>query len=60
MPLCAKLKKGKRCGSAMPKQTPKLSRIEKDLLKAIEVILDELKTKEGKIPPVPPFPIRVK
>ena len=26
----------------MPKQTPKLSRIEKDLLKAIEVILHRL------------------
>ena len=34
--------------------------IDEQLNKAIEVILDELKTKEVKIPPVPPFPIRVK
>jgi tricorn protease len=34
--------------------------IDEQLNKAIEVILEELKTKEVKIPPVPPFPIRVK
>jgi tricorn protease len=34
--------------------------IDEQLNKAIEVILDELKTKEVNIPPVPPFPIRVK
>jgi tricorn protease len=34
--------------------------IDEQLNKAIEVILEELKTKEIKIPPVPPFPIRVK
>jgi tricorn protease len=34
--------------------------IDEQLNKAVEVILEELKTKEVKIPPVPPFPIRVK
>jgi tricorn protease len=34
--------------------------IDEQLNKAIEVILEELKTKEVQIPPVPPFPIRVK
>ena len=34
--------------------------IDEQLNKAIEVILEELKTKEVKIPPVPPFPIKVK
>ena len=34
--------------------------IDEQLNKAIEVILEELKTKEVQIPPVPRFPIRVK
>lgn len=34
--------------------------IDEQLNKAIEVILDELKTKEVQIPLIPPFPIRVK
>ena len=34
--------------------------IDEQLNKAIEVILEELKSKEVQIPPVPPFPIRVK
>jgi tricorn protease len=34
--------------------------IDEQLNKAIEVILEELKTKEVQIPPIPPFPIRVK
>jgi tricorn protease len=34
--------------------------IDEQLNKAIEVILEELKTKEVPIPPVPPFPIKVK
>ena len=34
--------------------------IDEQLNKAIEVILEELKTKEVQIPPVPPFPIKVK
>jgi tricorn protease len=34
--------------------------IDEQLNKAIEVILEELKTKEVTIPPVPPFPIKVK
>lgn len=32
--------------------------IDEQLNKAIEVILEELKTKEVKLPPVPPFPIK--
>jgi tricorn protease len=32
--------------------------IDEQLNKAIEVVLEELKTKEKKIPPVPPFPIK--
>jgi tricorn protease len=34
--------------------------LDEQLNKAIEVILEELKTKAVKIPPVPPFPVRVK
>jgi tricorn protease len=34
--------------------------IDEQLNKAIEVILDELKTKAVKIPPIPPFPVKVK
>jgi tricorn protease len=34
--------------------------IDEQLNKAIEVILEELKTKEVKIPPIPPYPVRVK
>ena len=34
--------------------------IDEQLNKAIEVILEELKTKEVQISPIPPFPIRVK
>jgi tricorn protease len=34
--------------------------IDEQLNKAIEVILEELKTKEVKIPAIPPFPVRVK
>jgi tricorn protease len=34
--------------------------IDQQLNKAIEVIMDELRTKEFEIPPIPPYPIRVK
>jgi tricorn protease len=34
--------------------------IDEQLNKAIEVILEELKTQEVKIPPIPPYPVRVK
>jgi tricorn protease len=34
--------------------------VDEQLNKAIEVILEELKTKEVQVPPVPPFPVRVK
>jgi tricorn protease len=34
--------------------------IDEQLNKAIEVILEELKTQEVKLPPIPPFPIKIK
>jgi tricorn protease len=34
--------------------------IDEQLNKAIEVILEELKTQEVKLPPVPPYPIKIK
>jgi tricorn protease len=34
--------------------------IDEQLNKAIEVILEELKTKEVKLPPIPPYPVRIK
>ncbi|MEW5900772.1 MAG: PDZ domain-containing protein, partial [Acidobacteriota bacterium] len=34
--------------------------IDEQLNKAIEVILEELKTKEVKFPPIPPFPVKIK
>jgi tricorn protease len=32
--------------------------VDQQLNKAIEVILDELKTKEKEIPPLPPYPVK--
>ena len=34
--------------------------IDEQLNKAIEVIMEELKTKEVKLPPIPPYPIKIK
>ena len=34
--------------------------IDEQLNKAIEVILEELKTKEVKLPPIPPYPVKIK
>jgi len=34
--------------------------IDEQLNKAIEVILEELKTKEKTVPPIPPYPIKKK
>ncbi len=34
--------------------------IDEQLNKAIEVTLEELKTKEFKLPPIPPFPVKIK
>jgi len=34
--------------------------IDEQLNKAIEVILEELKTKEFKLPPIPPYPVKIK
>ena len=34
--------------------------IDEQLNKAIEVILEELKTKEVKLPPIPPYPIKIR
>jgi tricorn protease len=34
--------------------------IDEQLNKAIEVILEELKTKEVKLAPIPPYPVKIK